>query len=356
MAQENEKSEKFPNISGEALLQFSADRITSSQKRGVPSTNSFIYAQSDMALNLNQNWALKTQWRLQPNDTYTTRNRIYPERFRTILSQNRNTDFRDNGLLVEELQIDFHNEDMVINAGKFDPKFGNAHSRTKKMGIFTSQFTEDYNLREKIGAGLTVFLEDSELSISSFFNDTTGLSRSAFDSRSRAKKTDNIAGNTGTLSSYKIALDGGNLMGKENWFYSIAYRSLGVDKTPDRRRETGLVLSSEYLYELGLQTSLIPFVELVKINNFTGATGRDAFYSTIALILKYSAWNISASSLTRDIHSTAFISRVKDKQLQVSVGYNFNDNFSIDFTRAQIKEDGYQAGVFGVNLSYLLKF
>lgn len=351
------ESQQFPNISGTILYQLEGDRVMSTQESGVSANNAFIYVEPKVSLNFNKNWSIKTDFRLNPNDSLTTRNSTYPERYRTFLSANRGLGQEDLGIIVEEMKVHFENEDMKLFAGKFDPTFGTAYNKAKRIGVFTSQFAEDYNLREKIGVGGIALLEDSKISINTFFNDTTGLSRSTLNDRGRAASNNGIAGNTGTLSSYSVAMDGQNIFGVENWFYNVGYRSLGVSKLDGRAREKGYVIGSEYLYKIGQQTSIIPFVEVAKINNFTGEQGRNALYSTVALIGKYSSWTASISRLSRNISQHQDITpRVKDHQLQLSVGYKFTNNLTLDVSRSNMKESGNRASLIGTVLSYVQEF
>ena len=347
---------EYPNIGGNVLFQFQSDHISSTDKSGVSPNNAFIYIESDMALNFDKNWSIQTDWRLQPNDVLTTRDQINPERYRIFLQDNRGLKVKEEGLIVEELKINFENEDMEFFAGKFDPTFGTAYNKSKRIGIFTSQFTEDYNLREKIGAGATAMLENSSITFNTFFNDTTGLSSSAFNDRGRAARSDGAAGNTGTLSSYSISMKGEDFFEIEDWFYNIGYRSLNVDKMEGKSPEKGYVIGSEYLYHYTNNTSIIPFIEVVKINNFGGFQGRDATYTTMAVMGKYSSWVASISKLTRSINQTQGASTASGSQLQLSVGYKFTNNVTLDFTRSNMKEDGYTAVLFGVLLSYVYQF
>lgn len=349
-------AQQFPNVSGNILMQLEVDRILSSNKQGVEQNNAYIYSEPKLSLNFNHNWSVKTEWRLQQNNTLTTRDKDNPERYRTFMNNDRNFGFSEAGILIEQLKVHFQNEDMEFSAGKFDPTFGTAHNKAKRIGVFTSQFTEDYNLREKIGANLTALLENSKITISSFFNDTTDLSKSSFNDRGRAQRSDNIAGNTGTLSSYAISMEGHNPFGIKNWNYNFGYRNLSVDNAVDRDSEKGYVVGSEYLYKASNDTYLIPFIEIVKINNFTGESGKDALYTTIAGILRYSSWTASISSLKRDINSTNNKSSSNGRQIQVSAGYKFTNNFTVDVSRSNIREDGSKGALFGVVFSYFYKF
>lgn len=344
----------FPYVSGDALFQFQADRVLSTKKEGVSPNNAFVYVESNISLNFDKNWSAKTQWRLQPNNVLTTRNGQYPERYRTFLQRDRGMDLDETGLLVEELKIQFENEDLRAFAGKFDPTFGTAWRKTKRIGVFAAQMTEDYNLREKLGAGVTALLESSNITFNTFMNDTTGLSRSTISDRGRATRNDGVAGNTGTLSSYSFSMEGENFLSVDNWFYNVGYRSLSVDNAANRAREQGYVFGSEYLYKIGRNTSIIPFIELVRIN--TGERGRNANYRTLALIGKYSSWTASASYIQRDIKQAQRTSNIKDSQMQFSIGYKFTDNLTIDVSRANVKEDGTKGALIGATVSYLYKF
>jgi hypothetical protein len=348
-----------PKLSGSVLYQLQGDQIISTSKRDSKSSNGFVYIEPNFGLHFDENWAVKTQWRIQPNSVLTTRDKDNPERYRTFLSDNRGFAISETGLLIEELKLYYENEDLKFSAGKFDPSFGTAHRKSKRIGVFASQFAEDYNLREKLGANVTALLEGSQISFSSFFSDSTDLSRSAIKDRGRENKNNGLASNTGSFSSYSVLMEGENFLTVDNWFYNVGYRSLGVDKE-GRKRESGFVAGSEYLYKIGRETSLIPFVELVRIENFSGENGRVANFLTVAAIGKYAGWTASSSLMIRNIkrrnYTENFPKRSIDRQLQFSIGYKFTDNLTLDVSRAVIRENGYNAGIFGATLNYLYKF
>jgi hypothetical protein len=345
---------QYPNIMGNVLFQVQADRVLSSKKEGVSPNNSFVYSEAKFGLNFNKNWSIQNEWRLQPHDVFTTRDSSNPERYRTFLSSERGLT-TNNGLIIEELKLQFKNEDMIFQAGKFDPTFGSAWKKPKRIGVFTAQFAEDYNLREKIGGSISALLENSKITVNSFFNDTTGLSGSALQGRPTAKKG-STAGSTNTLDSYSVAMDGKDLFGVDHLSYNFGFRSLSISGSDNIKREKGYVFGSEYLYNIG-DTSIIPFVELVKINNFTGEQGRNATYATIALIGKYSSWTGSVSNLNRIIKTRVEgKADSKSNQMDFSIGYKFTNNVTLDVTRANIKEDGDKASLFGVVASYVYQF
>jgi hypothetical protein len=348
-----ENNNKYPLVSGNILAESRSDRILSNS-HNIKSNNSFIYIENDSNFHLSKNWQVKTNWRLQPNDVITTRNNQFPERYRTILQNDRKILSDKMGLIAEEIKIVFDNEDMQASFGKFDPTFGNAHSKNKRLGIFTRDITEDYNLREKIGGSLTAFLEDSKISISGFVNDDTFLSESGINNRSRPNNNLQIAGNSST-PSYSINMDGSKFFNINNWFYNFGYRHQNAKDNPNSANERGFTLNSEYLLKIENLT-IVPFIEFVNINNFSGEKDRNAIYNTAALMIRYSRWNLSATNINRNLKSKIHNYNYYDKITQFSIGYKFNNNFSIDATSGKIRETKQNANLLGLNLRYIYKF
>ena len=351
-------SEQYPNISGSALFEFRGDKVISSQKKGISPNNGNLNVDADFNLNFSKNWSLITNWRFRTIDQQSPAN---PERYREILSTKRGFGFSDDGLIIEQLKGQFENEDARFFFGKFNPEFGSAFKKEKRIGVFTTDFTKDYELRERMGAGLTALLESSELTLDAFFNDTTALSNSAINKRGEARSSDGLAGNTSDPSSYTVAIKGENFFGVQDLFYNFGYRNLSVENLPNRENETGFVGGLEYLFSLGSKTSLIPFIEIVSLNNFSGEKGRDATYTTVALVGKYSNWTGSISNVTRNIKQKNIIlsdtsRRRSDRQIQYSIGYKFVNNVAVDLSRMDLKEDNHKAALFGVLVSYVYNF
>ncbi len=352
------QSQQFPNISGQTLFQFKADRVPNTNASRISPNNAYVNIEPQFSLNFSKNWSAKTLWKLNPSDVYTTRDPINPERTRTFLSSNRGFDPLNTGLLVEELKAQYEDEDTKFFFGKFDPSFGTAYKNNKRIGVFSTDITKDYEIREKIGGGVTALLEGAEISLNTFFNDTTGLSGS-INGRNKESPNDGLAGNTGALSSYTVSMQGEKFLGYDNWFYNLGYRSLGVsqgDAITVRSRETGYVVGTEYLYKLGYNTSIIPFAEVSKIDNFMGEKGRNATYTTLALIAKYSGWTASVSKIYRNISQNQRDTNIRDHQTQISAGYKFANNLSIDLSRANIKESNHSASLIGFMVSYVYNY
>ncbi|MFT7086729.1 MAG: hypothetical protein ACJAZX_000142 [Rickettsiales bacterium] len=341
----------YPSISGETLFEFRADSVTSTNKDHVKPNNFNINIDADFNLNFSKNWSLINDWKIRSVEQQNDSN---PEIYRQILSERRGLELRDDGLVIEQLKGQYANEDARFFFGKFNPEFGTAFRKEKRIGVFVTDFTKDYEIREKIGAGFTAILENTEITANLFFNDTTFLSDSAFNNRGRSERSDGLAGDTSTPSSYTIAIEGQDLFNIPDLFYNAGYRSLRVDSAPGREDETGYVGGLEYLLPINSSISFIPFVEIAKINNFTGESNRDSTYTTIALIAKYSRWTAGMSHIDRQIKSD--IQNIKDKQMQYFVGYKFENNVMIDVSKADIKEDGHKASLVGLLVSYVYNF
>ncbi len=346
--------DQYPNITGKALFEYRLDRITSTNENNVDPNNGKINIDTDFSLNFNKNWSLITNWKFLQVKNFDANN---PERYRNILSSNRGFGLSDEGLVVEELKAQFANDDAKFFFGKFNPAFGSAFRKGKRLGVFTTDFTKDYELREKIGAGFTALLEHSEITVDAFFNDNTNLNDSAINSRSsRNTANQGISDNKSTPSSYTVSIEGQDLLGVRDLYYNFGYRNLEVDNLPGRDNETGVVGGLEYLVKLSSKTSLIPFIEVASINNLSGESDRNATYSTIALVGKYSSWTTSISNVTRDIRQKNLVGNKKDHVMQYSIGYKFDNNVMIDFSKASLKEDGNNASLLGMVVSYVYNF
>lgn len=351
------EQENYPNISGQILFESRNDSILSTKEKDLKSFNGFINIEPDFNLNFDENWSIQTGWRILP---IFDRKYDYPERSRFILGNNRGVNQDSTGLIIEELKIHFENEDMKFSAGKIDPTFATMYRRSKRIGLFITDFTEDYELREKIGFSVSALLEDSEVTANTFFTDTTGLSDSGFKHRKKQSPNDGLSSNTGTLSSFSLTIEGQKFFGVENLYYNVGYRNMNVEAKDElSRKEKGYTLNLEYLYKIGKNTSIVPFFEYVRLDNFTGYKNRDAIYFTSGIIGKYSGWTASLAGVIRNIdnnYSLASKSKTNDSLFTANIGYKFSNNIAIDLSRANVKEDSKKASMIGVIISYLYKF
>jgi hypothetical protein len=343
----------YPNLSGEILMESRFGFVNSQSNSATYDDSMAINIEPKFSLNLNKGWSVKSQWKLSPVKDRESTNyeigNVFP-------SSNSPSGIGDTGLVIEELKGHFKNNDLSFYFGKYNPTFGKAWEKKNRIGVFVTDFTEDYELTEKLGTGMSALMgDDNEISLNLFFNDTTGLSNSAINKRGKNKSSNNIAGNNTNLSSYSITFAGVNLFGVEDLEYNFGYRDLDVDNQLGYDNEKGFVGGLKYSIPISSKTFFVPMVELVKINNFNGIDGQDVLYLTTAIKFTHRNWHAGLSNVTRDVERSGN-SDFTDSQTQYFVGYKFNNDIAIDIAHMNIEENKNKAKIVGLSLSYLYGF
>ena len=208
--------------------------------------------------------------------------------------------FDRNGAFFEELKLNFESGPYAAWAGKFNPAFGTAWDYGR--GIWSEDFAEDYEITEKIGGGASYTVDTGSfgthtLGASTFFTDTTELSKAAFTARDQTELSDGGSGNTEDLSSYAVSLNSENLAGIEGLTYNLAYRFLaeqdsGQSATTDD--ETGFVIGAGYVVPVDENLSFDTLVEYASIDNYAGVTdaNRDYYYASVIANINKN-WNVT---------------------------------------------------------------
>ncbi len=345
---------QYPNFGGEVDPKYKVSRITSGGKSGVSSNEGLFYVDSNYALNFSKNWSIRSTLTVYPIISRDNSNINESEsRFR---SKNHGFQLNKTALVVEELGVYFENKYGEVFAGKFDPKFGPSYDDSVISGVFSNELRADYDLCEELGIGGAVNFNDNKLTVSTFYDDNTELRRSALARRNLSEVRDGDAANTADLSSYIVHLEGKNLFETENLSYHIGYRSLGVEKTPDTAREIGYSTSLAYSFELQNNLTLVPFIELIKIDNFGGKSNYNDFNSILALSAKYNNWRASILGSRRSAKQSSHNIKIHDNQLQFSVGYQFSERLGLDLSAMDLKEDHVSGFVVGAMVKYAYKF
>lgn len=357
VAVKNTTNQNFPYISGDFMLENRTDfasNVKSSDTTKPEQFNSFFYLESNDNLHLHSNWQIKTNWRIQPNATINNRLTNYPENYRKIFQEGRGWQLSSNAIILEEIKLQFSNEDLKLSLGKFDPQFGTAHFNTKRIGVLTKDFTEDYNLREKLGVSLVVPLSQNQLKLSLFTNDTTKLNSSALDIR-EVNIDKNIAGNNRRPNSFAISALGTNLFYNRNLSYNIGYRKQQIDSAPNTATENAITVNLEYVSKV-LGEDVVYFAEVFKANNFMGEAERKALYGVMSILVKHQKWQFGSTKIFRNIESKLLQYDYHDYQNQFNIGYRINPEFTIDTTLAKVKERGIKGNLLAFNLRYFLSF
>jgi hypothetical protein len=345
---------QYPNFGGEIDIKYKVGRVTSGGKAGASRNEGLFGVDSNYTLNFSKNWSIRSTLTAYPIISGDNPNINESEyRFR---SRNRGFRLNNTALVVEELGVYYKNKYGEVFAGKFDPKFGPSYEDSIISGVFSNEFRADYDLLEELGVGGAVNFNDNKLTVSTFYDDNTELRRSALARRKLSEVRDGDAANTANLSSYIVHLEGKNLFETENLSYHIGYRSLGMEKMSNTAREIGYSTSLAYSFELQNNVTLVPFIELIKINNFAGKSNYNDFNSILALSAKYNHWRSSIVSSRRSAKQSSNNIKIHDNQLQFSVGYQFSERLGLDLSAMDLKENHVSGFVVGAMVKYAYKF
>lgn len=345
-------------FTGEILFELQYDKYPDSGDRqvGDDTSNTFFNIEPYLFLNLGSNWMIQNHWQLRPVEnrvgTIDVAGRYDDDE--SILLLDRKDIHTDYGLILEEINAVYHNEDLRFLFGKFNPAFATGWSKKRYHGVFGTYKPEEYELREKLGFAITGVFDPFNVEFSLFTDDTTSMSDSALKSRGRDKSAGG-AGNTEALESFSLTLGGDAFWGIKNLNYNFGYRHLAVDLSGEEE-EDGFTAAFEYLKEFEESDwQMIPFVELVHLENEDGIEGNDNTYLTTSVVFLSGGWNFLASN-TFAFENYDTGSDENEYDLQFSAGYTFENGLMVDGAYRKEKLDDNETDSIGLLLSYLYKF
>lgn len=276
--------------------------------------------------------------------------------------------FGDEGFYIQDLFLSYAWRDIAVKGGKFTPNFGRAWDIAP--GIYGSDFTEDYELSERLGVEAAYSFDSAgfgrhRLSASSFFVDTSVLSRSAITQRGRTRVEEGGPGNTEALESFTVALDGGDfpetMLGAvfpgQSPVKGLAYHLGFVSQAAgdgDSARENGFVASVEHKIPLGMAVSLEPVVEYAHFFDANGVEGQDRFYASAGATAVFrEQWNLALSYTRRETMPSGSAD-IGDNLVQVSAGYVFDSGIGVDLGWRYTEDDSIDSQTVGFLLNYCL--
>ena len=374
------KSSLYPKFEGHVLAEYyinslihNKDKVNSKDNR----MNYYLNAEALLKLRFTEGFFLETKWQLNPvNDRLYTGD-IYANNTEYIVGNSLNSDFygRQNyvkrkfqtssyGLGIETLNIGYKNSDLAVALGKINPTFGKAFDKSRFSGIYGTLMPEEYELTEKIGGYISAILPVGTITLNTFFDDTTDLSRTMFNSLKRDKSKGG-AGNTEKLNNFSLTYDGKF----ENLALNFGFRYLDVDFDAEEP-EKGFVAGVEYLFELPYEVNFMPFVELAYFDNFDGMKSRNVGYFTTYLPIIIENWHFIFTNTTKYDHESGY-KNYTSYLTQLSLGYKFDFGLMFDVARVweryAKKADGFvnvesnekwlkHADSWAVMVSYSLNF
>lgn len=265
--------------------------------------------------------------------------------------------FDDQGLYVEALTMDYQTDTLHLSAGKMGVNFGKAWDVTP--GVFGTDLAEEYELAENLGA-LAAYTFDlgtagtHAITAQVFTADTSSLAESAFTRRVKTREADGGPGNTGDLTSFGFALDGGNFATIEGLEYHAAYahRANGTAGAPGEDR---FALYAAYDFAISDAISMQPLAEFVHIGDAGGTRDQDQRYVTVGIGFGYDAWNAAVSGTFKTTDPAAG-SATDEEHLQVSAGYAWSNGLGLDLGYKRTRNGGTDTDTFGTLLTYGFEF
>lgn len=249
--------------------------------------------------------------------------------------------FENIGAYAQEINLNYHQKNYSLIAGKFNLNFGNAWRWDR--GIWIHQIADGYRQNEKLGFAAVYRLGNPQttgqynLSFSTFTNDRKNFDNSTIHNRYSPSKSDGKAGDTRSLSSFNIGLNVNFDFGKdEKLSYNFSYlkqatnrnsSQFASNKTDD---ENNFVAGINYLYPLSQNLKLDFLSEYSELKNVGGNSDVTERYATYLLKTYYQKnWNalIGYSVISRKVtESLGFDQNISE----ASIGYDFDKTCLFD--------------------------
>jgi hypothetical protein len=344
------------------------------------------YISGDVSFEMQNDWTYKSDNKdNEINDLYTTIEPTFVMHFMEGLTltthavfepvrdpeAGKNRVFGDEGLYLQDFFGQYETDKFSVMGGKFTPNFGRAWDIAP--GIYGTDFTEDYELSERIGFGGAYTFSGAgigkhRLSASTFFLDTSVFSDSIITSRGRTHKSDGGPSNTESLESFAVSLDGAELplvlfgdttpgeAPVSGLTYQVAFVSQAAGEGSDSR-ENGVVVSLADEFPIANKAlKLQPLVEFAYFFDADGVDGQDRYYITAgATAIWQEHWN-AALSYTRRETMPAGGPDVGDNLFQASAGYEFDFGVGANVGYRYSEADDVANHTIGVLLTYGLDF
>lgn len=331
-----------PQLSGEIAFELQDDWAYRSEDRSNENNDLYPTIEPSATLHLAPEWSVFAHAVLEPIGD--------PAQFE-------NRRFEDLGLYMEELFVEYSGARLGGRAGKLNPGFGVAWDRA--AGIYGTDFAEDYETSEQIGAVGSWRLAEGDsgnhtVSASTFFADTTLLSESALRGRGDTRRADGGPGNTESFESFLIAADGEDIpfAGAAGYHLSLMRRAAGAGDTDD---ETSVAAALFTAVDLGRGVTFAPLVEAVRRDNADGVTGVDTAYLVLSGSLGWNGWNLAVARTGRVTRRDGAADD-HDSHFQVSAGYAFDFGLSLDVGWRIAEEADVETRTLGILAAWAVAF
>lgn len=341
----SEEKSSYPSFSGEAVFEVQLESSPNSDSATNERTNTFGRSEIAPNFRINKNLFIDGVAVFEPVQTNTTGD---------------DTFFDDEGLFMEEIKLNFETEKFALFTGKFNPGFGTAWDYGR--GIWSEDFAEDYEVTEKLGLGGsynfgTEAYGKHTFTASTFFKDTSFLSKSTITDRGHVKKSTGGVSNTEDFSSFALSLDGENVAGVENLSYHMGFRHLakGDADRAGTQDDDGFAIGVNYTVPVHEKIKSDVLLEYVRINNVDGGASDKNYYTASVVNKICDNWNITIGYTKRD-ERTPGSADVNDHLFQLSGGYDFGNGLTLELGWKNTEEANISTDIIGGLARYTIEF
>lgn len=278
------------------------------------------------------------------------------------------TVFANQVLYAQRLFGIVHLKPVHLYAGKIHPRFGIGWYYTP--GLYGTDFDSDYELLDKIGAGMRLdirALGRHRLTVETFHTDTSFLQYSLIPGTFRTglvTLADGGAGNTGTFESFAVALSGEKIPGLPGFSYQVGWAKQKGAPT-DARDEYSWSVAGVWQFPLWENVTLEPVFEWVSVTG-QGGFDRNANYLTAAATLRFGSWAGAVHTTQRIVNDFSLGQSRTDSLFGFALAYDFGsawkdklpwlDGFSaiVGYRQVYAFNDSFQT--LGAQIKYSIDF
>jgi len=277
--------------------------------------------------------------------------------------------FEGQGLALNTLAITYSRDLFWISAGKGPINFGIAQSAAS--GIWGGDIpSEQYAVEDRIGFAGTVNLDTNaagnhSFELATFFLDTSELSRTWITRTGPNSLEDGGPGNTESLNSLALAVDGAGIPSLPKFRYHLAGMLQATDRLNDANGdplpasevddEYRIAVAGEWSsIELSESVAVTPLVEYVRLWNARGYRGDTEDYLTAALGFYIGQWSATVAATGVRVDDDGIID--EGVQAEVSFGYLFRNGVNIEAGYRYQDMAGDSSHTIGMAFGYFLPF
>ena len=332
----------YPNLSGEVKTELQSEWATAADDPNEERGNTFLNTELNVELQLTQHLSIEGTALLEPVRNF---------------DPSENTYFEEEAVFIEELLLKYENGPWEAVAGKFNPYYKN--SRDQERGIFTEEFSKEYEIIQKIGLGSSYSFQNRgmgtvTLSANAFVDDTTFLAKTIGHDKQDS------CGTNHELSS-AVLLEGYNPAAINTLYYQFGYRHLSACKLGNDN-ETGFLATVGNIIDFRLservKTDLL--TEFSYVEDFEGSNNDHQYYSVSSVTTLDGLWNLSIGYTARIISVSDIIGddvvikgrNIHDHLFQISAGYNSGKGVRIDAGWLNTEESRLDSNILGLLVRY----